>query len=60
MSFWDNVKKFAQPYSDDEYDDYDEDEDYEDDNYEEPELKAARPARALFFSTCRSPPPSPT
>ncbi len=24
MSFWDNVKKFAQPYSDDEYDEYDE------------------------------------
>ncbi len=24
MSFWDNVKKFAQPYADDEYDDYDE------------------------------------
>ena len=24
MSFWDNVKKFAQPYSDDDYDDYDE------------------------------------
>ena len=24
MSFWDNVKKFAQPYSEDEYDDYDE------------------------------------
>ena len=23
MSFWDNVKKFAQPYSDYEYDDYD-------------------------------------
>lgn len=23
MSFWDNVKKFAQPYADDEYDDYD-------------------------------------
>ena len=32
MSFWDNVKKFAQPYSDDEYDDYDEEEldEYED------------------------------
>ena len=30
MSFWDNVKKFAQPYSDEEYDDYDED-DYMDD-----------------------------
>ena len=39
MSFWDNVKKFAQPYSDEEYDDYDED-DYMDD-YEEP----AQPAR---------------
>ena len=24
MSFWDNVKKFAQPYSDDEYDEYEE------------------------------------
>ncbi len=24
MSFWDNVKKFAQPYPDEEYDDYDE------------------------------------
>ena len=24
MSFWDSVKKFAQPYADDEYDDYDE------------------------------------
>lgn len=23
MSFWDNVKKIAQPYADDEYDDYD-------------------------------------
>ncbi len=23
MSFWDNVKKFAQPYTDEEYDDYD-------------------------------------
>ena len=23
MSFWDNVKKLAQPYADDEYDDYD-------------------------------------
>ncbi len=40
MSFWDNVKKFAQPYADDEYDDYDEDDEYLDD-YEEP----ARPAR---------------
>ena len=34
MSFWDNVKKFAQPYAEDDYDDYDEDE-YLDD-YDEP------------------------
>jgi FtsZ-interacting cell division protein YlmF len=31
MSFWDNVKKFAQPYSDEEYDDYDEELDEFDD-----------------------------
>ena len=35
MSFWDNVKKFAQPYADDDYDDYDEDDDYVDE-YDEP------------------------
>ena len=48
MSLWDNVKKFAQPYTDDDYDDYDEDEEYADDDYEEPEEKPARrsaPAR---------------
>ena len=25
MSFWDNVKKFTQPYADDDYDEYDDD-----------------------------------
>ena len=31
MSFWDNVKKFTQPYSDDEYEDYEDEVDqYED------------------------------
>ena len=29
MSFWDNVKKFTQPYSDEEYDDYDDVDQYE-------------------------------
>ena len=43
MSLWDNVKKFAQPYSDDDYDDYDED-DYED-TYEEEPAQAAPAAR---------------
>ena len=52
MSFWDNVKKFAQPYADDDYDDYDEDEEYLDE-YEEPAAPARRaPAR-------RSPEPAP-
>ena len=43
MSLWDNVKKFAQPYADDDYDDYGEDDDYLDD-YEEPEKTAPAPA----------------
>lgn len=49
MSIWDNVKKFAQPYSDDEYDEYDEYEDeYEEEVEEEPVRRAPRkaPARA--------------
>ena len=44
MSFWDNMKKFAQPYADDEYDDYDEDDEYVDD-YEEAEEPARRAPR---------------
>ena len=53
MSFWDNVKKFAQPYADDDYDDYDEDEEYAED-YEEPAAPARRaPARR------RAPEPAP-
>ena len=43
MSFWDNVKKFAQPYSDEEYDDYDEDDYMED--YEEPAQQPSRRRR---------------
>ena len=48
MSLWDNVKKFAAPYSDDDYDDYDEDEEDTEDEYEEEEERPARrsaPAR---------------
>lgn len=41
MSFWDNVKKFAQPYADDEYDDYDEMDGYEE---EAPAPRASRRA----------------
>ncbi len=51
MSFWDNVKKFAQPYADDDYDDYDEDDEYLDD-YDEPAEATRRAPR-------RSPAPAP-
>ena len=45
MSFWDNVKKFAQPYADDDYDDYDDEDEYLDDYEEEPVGRA--PARRM-------------
>ena len=44
MSFWDNVKKFAQPYADDDYDDYDE-EDLVDGFEEDEEEVVERPVR---------------
>ena len=46
MSFWDNVKKLAQPYADDEYDDYDDEVDEYEDELEEP----APRRRASFAS----------
>ena len=46
MSFLDNLKKFAQPYADDDYDDYDDDEEYLDDDYEEPAPRRAPSRRA--------------
>ena len=52
MSFWDNMKKFAQPYAEDDYDDYDEEDEYFDD-YDEPEQRPAR------HSARRSPAPAP-
>ena len=52
MSLWDNVKKFAQPYADDDYDDYDEDDDYADE-YEEP---AEAPARVRPSETAHTAP----
>ena len=51
MSFWDNVKKFAQPYSEDEYEDV---EDFEGFAEEEPEERPARPRRTPAFSTVSS------
>ena len=53
MSFWDNVKKFAQPYADDDYDEY-EDEEMEgfEEEVEEPAPRAAR--RAPSFASAAS------
>ena len=53
MSFWDNVKKFAQPYDDEEFDDYD---DEELDTFEEPEQEAPRTSRPSPFSSSASAP----
>ena len=59
MSLWDNVKKFAQPYADDEYDDYDEDEEYEDE-YDEPEQPARRSSsRTASRRSAPAPAPEP-
>ncbi len=55
MSFWDNVKKFAQPYADDDYDDYDEEDDYLDD-YDEPAEAPRRSPRRTPASTAVSEP----
>ena len=56
MSFWDNVKKFAQPYSDEDYDDYGEMDEYE----EEPQEPAPRSRRTSPFASAeREPEPAP-
>ena len=51
MSFWDNVKKFAQPYADDDYDDYEDEEmdDFEDE-VEQPAPRTARRAPSFTSS----------
>lgn len=55
MSLWDSVKKFTQPYSDDEYDEYDEDTDgYEEEVVEQP----VRPRRNSIFGSSNEEPTS--
>ena len=45
MSFWDNVKKFAQPYSDDDYEDeYDEEMSEYEEEQQEPAPRSRRPS----------------
>ena len=51
MSFWDGIKKFAQPFGEDEYDDYDDEaEDYREEPEEEPEAEPARRRRRSPFA----------
>ncbi len=52
MSFWDNVKKFAQPYSDDEYDDYDEEMEEMEEDVQETAPRGRRPSP---FASAQSP-----
>ncbi len=54
MSFWDNVKKFAQPYDGDDYDEY-EDEEELNEEFEEPaQERPARSRRSPAFSVSTS------
>ena len=49
MSFWDNVKKFAQPYADEDYDDYDDEMEGYEEEAEEPVVRTSR--RTSPFAT---------
>ena len=48
MSFWDNVKKFTQPYADDDYDEYDDEDGV--DGYEEEETTSRFSRRSVAES----------
>ena len=59
MSFWDNVKKFAQPYSEEHYDDYDEEmEEYEEEAQEAPVRSGRRPSPFATAATESEPAPA--
>ena len=55
MSFWDNVKKFAQPYDDEDYDDYDEELDEFEKPAEEPAPRTRRPSPFANTATPAAP-----
>ena len=50
MSFWDNVKKLTQPYSDDDYDEFDDDME----EFEEAQETAPRARRTSPFATAEN------
>lgn len=53
MSFWDNVKKFTQPYADDDYDEYDDEEGV--DSYEEEDTGSRYGRRSVSESVSDMP-----
>lgn len=59
MSFWDNVKKFAQPYAEDDYDDYDDEEEDYGEEYEEEQPQPRRARRSASRGSSRRPAPAP-
>ena len=57
MSFWDNVKKFTQPYADDEYEDYEDDaEQFQEEDVQEPAPRSRR--TSPFASAATEPAPA--
>ena len=59
MSFWDNVKKFTQPYDDEDYDDYDEELDEYDEPAQEPAPRTRRPSPFGSSTTATAAPAAP-
>ncbi len=56
MSFWDNVKKFAQPYADEDYDDYDEDlEDFDEVQEDAPRSRRTSPFASVSAEADEAP-----
>ena len=47
MSFWDNIKKFTQPYADDDYDEYEDEDELDVFEEEEEPVRANRSGRRL-------------
>ncbi|MBR2936961.1 MAG: cell division protein SepF [Oscillospiraceae bacterium] len=59
MSFWDNVKKFAQPYGDEDYDDYDEAMDDYEEEVQEPAARSGRRSSPFASVTAQEAEPKP-
>ena len=58
MSFWDNVKKFAQPYSDEDYEDYDENMDGYEEEVQETAPRSRRTSPFASVNTQSEPAPA--